>query len=360
MAQNFFDVEKGFQIDSQRTFSSGTGDPTADEPIGSVYLEDDGTFWTKRTAGSGTPNWRRMATEEFVNDAIAGRVWRDPARVKEDTVFASLAAAEAQLNGAGTFDGVTVVTADRILFTAITGENKNVFIVNGTPGAGATLVEDTNSASDGDALWVQEGSTHADTQWFFDGTDWVQTGAGDQTELAFIRAFIGKAAAGSETPNYSSNNFVTDGDDLETAIGDLDAEAFSNRTDTDANTAKLADARTTAVANNVTGIVTLDTVNVDTVAQVVWYINVQGNLVGDAAKKEGMNVHAAHNGHNVGGGADATDFDNNVISKLKLGASLGAAVTIDLSGVGASQVMRLRVSASTASDFKSTREVINF
>ena len=339
MAKNFFDVEKGFQIDSLRTFTSGTGDPTVDELIGSIFLEDDGTLWQKRTAGAGVANWRKQATEEFVNSVVDGRSWREPARVKDDTVFANLAAAEAQLNGAGTFDGVTVVDTDRILLTAVGGENKNVFIVNGTPGAGATLVEDTNLATDGDAIWIQEGSVFADTAWQFNGTDWVQFGAGDQTELAFIRAFIGKSAAGSETPNYSSNNFVTDTDSLETAIGDLDAEAQLNRTDTDANTAKLADARTVSVANNVTGIVTLDSVNVDLVASVKWFVYAQGNLVGDAAKKRVVEIHATHDGHLVGGGADAANVDNNVTSKLKLGVPLGTVYTVDLSGAGGSQVM---------------------
>ena len=361
MAQNFFDVEKGYQIDSLRTWTSGTGDPTVDEVVGSIYTEDDGTLWQKRTAGAGVANWRRQATEEFVDARIDGRQWRDSVIVKEDANFANLAAAEAQLNaGAPEFEGVTISDNDRILFTDIVGENKNVFIVNGTPGSGATLVEDTNLADDGDALWVEQGTTHADTLWAFDGTDWVQISGGDQTELAFIRTFIGKAAAGSETPIYSSTNFVTDGDSLETAIGDLDAEAQLNRTDTDANTAKLADARTTAVSNNVTGIVTLDSVNVDTVASVKWFVYAQGNLVGDAPDKRVVEIHATHDGHLVGGGADAANTDENVTSKLKLGSNLGITYTIDLNGTGGSQVMRLRVAASTASDFKSTREVINF
>ncbi len=46
-------------------------------------------------------------------------------------------------------------------------------------------------------------------------------------EDGFVRTFIGKSAAGSETPSYSSNNYVNDGDDLETAIGDLDNEIFT-------------------------------------------------------------------------------------------------------------------------------------
>ena len=361
MAQNFFDVEKGFQIDTLRTFTSGTGDPTVDEPVGSLYLEDDGTLWQKRSAGAGVTNWRRQATEEFVNDTIAGRTWRDPVIVKEDANFANLAAAEVQLNaGAPEFEGVAISDGDRILFTDIVGENANVFIVNGTPGSAATLVEDTNLASDGDTLWVQQGTTHADTTWAFDGTNWIQIGAGDATELGFIRTFIGKGAAGSETPVYSSNNFVTDTDSLETAIGDLDAEAGLNRTDTDANTAKLADARTVTTSDNVTGVVTLDTVNVDTVASVKWFVYAQGNLVGDAPKKRVVEIHATHDGHLVGGGADAANTDFNVTSKLSLGTPLGTTYDVILTGAGGSQAMELRVAASTASDFKATREVINF
>ena len=113
---------------------------------------------------------------------------------------------------------------------------------------------------------VARRNTHAGTAGAFGGTDWGQSSGGDRTEWAFIRTLIGKAAAGSETPTYSSTNFVTDGDSLETAIGDLDAEAQLNRTDTDSSTAKLADARTTAAANNVTGTVNVPSRSVEPVA----------------------------------------------------------------------------------------------
>lgn len=41
-------------------------------------------------------------------------------------------------------------------------------------------------------------------------------------EDGFIRTFIGKGAAGSETPTYTSTVYVDSGDDLETAISELD------------------------------------------------------------------------------------------------------------------------------------------
>ena len=58
--KDYFDVERGFRIDTAATFTTGTGDPTADEPVGSVYLEDDGTFWQK-----------------VASDALAHQDWQD-------------------------------------------------------------------------------------------------------------------------------------------------------------------------------------------------------------------------------------------------------------------------------------------
>jgi hypothetical protein len=57
-------------------------------------------------------------------------------------------------------------------------------------------------------------------------TAWQQltTGGGSSAEEGFIRTFVGKTAAGAETPTYSSINVVVNGTSLETAIGALDAE----------------------------------------------------------------------------------------------------------------------------------------
>lgn len=68
---------------------------------------------------------------------------------------------------------------------------------------------------DGGEMWIKTGD--ADTAWEKNGADVT-------TELGFIRTFIGKDSEGNVTPDYSSNNVVTDAQSLETAIGDLDAE----------------------------------------------------------------------------------------------------------------------------------------
>jgi len=55
-------------------------------------------------------------------------------------------------------------------------------------------------------------------------------------EDGYIRAFIGKNGMGSETPSYSSTVYVTQGADLEAAVGQLDAALDSEITSLDSYT----------------------------------------------------------------------------------------------------------------------------
>ena len=90
-------------------------------------------------------------------------------------------------------------------------------------GAGATLVEDGNAETQGDALYIQDG-TDAGKQFAYNGTGWVLQGSASSTEIGYLQTFMGKSGNGSETPDYASTNVVTDGDSLEKGISDLDAE----------------------------------------------------------------------------------------------------------------------------------------
>lgn len=202
----------------------GLGDNYSDVASkGALCLDEiNGQMYQKKTAGSGADKWVRIQNQDDVNAAVMGQSWRPPVKVMEETLYADLSAAETALNG-GTLDGVVMVEGGRILFTNVTGSSKNVFVVVGTPGAGATLEEDSNDASKGDALYVQEGS-QAGTEMGFNGTVWVQQGKASATEIGFLQAFVGKSGAGNETPDYASNHVVSDGDPLEKALGDLDAE----------------------------------------------------------------------------------------------------------------------------------------
>ncbi len=71
------------------------------------------------------------------------------------------------------------------------------------------------SGADGGELWIKKGDAD---------TGWEKAGGDTSTEIGYIRAFIGKTGAGNELPDYSSTNVVSDDDNLEVAIGKLDAE----------------------------------------------------------------------------------------------------------------------------------------
>lgn len=231
MALDFTGIGYGLEFDSGAVVFDITGAPSGSAkedaaPAGSIAFSDNGATYRKKTAGSGADKWVEDASKEYVDSVASGQSWREPVLVKDNTTYADLATAETAVN-TGTVDGVAVADQDRILFTDITGNNKNVYIVTGTPGAGATLVEDTNAATSGDALYVQDG-TDAGKQFSYNGTAWVQSGSGSLTEIGFIQAFIGKDADGNELPTYSNTNYVSNGDSLELAIGKLDGQVGTN------------------------------------------------------------------------------------------------------------------------------------
>jgi len=233
MGLQLFEVDGGFS-DGVVHYLNSNGAPGADAsyqdaaPIGS-YCSDatTGDTYKKIQAGAGAgPNiWQRQATIADLTGLSASQSWREPAQCM-DATFTTITAAIASMDATDTVDGITVVAGDRILFTAITGGNgSNVYIVGGSTGAW-TLTEDANQETNGDTLQVLAG-THANEIWMFNGT-WSWIGATAAGEDNFIRAFIGKSAAGGSMPSYTSNNYVANNDSVTTAIGKLDAQAALN------------------------------------------------------------------------------------------------------------------------------------
>lgn len=229
MSLSFFRIERGLELDGSVQYLQGLGIPgaagdTAAAPVGSVYTDNsDGSVWSKIGAGAGTAKWQRLASEQYVNNAVGATVsWREPVAVRDNvatTVPVGTATAPIVV------DGVSITDGQRVLFSAISGGNgKNVYVYDQAAGV---FVEDVNAETTGDIVYVS-GGTSAGRKYVFNGADWVQTDQSSLDELGFIRAFVGKGAGGSELPSYSSNNFVADGDALETAIGDLDAALGAN------------------------------------------------------------------------------------------------------------------------------------
>lgn len=270
---------------------------------------------------------------------------------------------QSSTTGSGVSFAITTGTNNEVAFAV---DNNNVYIVSGGTG-NWTFTEDTNAATDGDALLVQEG-TSADQQWIYDGNSWVQiAGAGSQLELGHIRDFIGKTGAGSETPTYSSAVVVAQNSNLETAIGALDA-AIGNRTYTEDNfvtdgetlTASI-DALDIAIAainalvpsqtTGITSATTVDTVLVDEVQATKWFVTVFDE--GDTDQKLAVEIFAANDGTASG---DATFVDFNVVSKLKLNGNIsGLDFDVVLNGTAGAQTMGLEVTSGDTVTVNATR-----
>ena len=228
MSADFFRIYRGLELDEAAQFLTGTGAPgaagdTSTAPRGSYFTDTaTGDLYLKVAQGVGTDKWKRMATEDYVASvASTGLSWREPVTVI-DTTATDVATLKADLDADDLIQGVAVTVGMRILGASVAG-NKNIFVVSGSTG-NWTLTEDLNPESSGDTTYVVDG-VNAGKTYQFDGTDWVWIQGQASTEDAFIRAFIGKDAAGNELPSYTSTNVVANNDSLETAAGKLDAEA---------------------------------------------------------------------------------------------------------------------------------------
>jgi hypothetical protein len=417
MALDLYRVSLGFAIDEDDGTEaghilSGSGAPGGDgaeqddAPVGSIFLRTDASstisvVYQKITDTNATADWVQSASKDYVDNLINGLSWREPVLVLDSTTYADITAAETAANVGDTVDGVTITVGDRLLFTDLTTGNENVYEVSGSSG-NWTFTEDSNTATDGDAVLVQEG-TNADQQWVYDGTDWVQFGgASSNAELGFIRTFIGKSAAGSETPTYSSTNIVTSGTSLEAAIGDLDAamgdqtyteqnyvtngqtftasidaldinlqdafDAIGDRTYTEQNfvtdgqtlTASidaldiaLGDVTSlqTSSATGITTATTVDTVLVDDVRASKWFVYAFDE--GDPTQVRAEEVYAVHDGT---ASADATEVDWNRASRLRLNGNIsGFDIDVVLAGTGAAQTMGLQITSTDTVTVYATR-----
>ncbi len=229
MSLDFFRIERGLELDESVQYLQGLGLPgsggdTAAAPVGSVYTDNsDGSLFTKIAVGSGTDKWQKMASETYVNNAVGATIsWREPARVRDNVTTTILTGTPTQPI---VVDGVSITNGQRVLFSALTGgDGKNIYIYDQATG---TFVEDTNQETAGDAVFIIDG-TSAGKTFVFNGSDWVQSDQSSLDELGFIRAFIGKNAAGNEMPTYATTNFVSNSTSLETAVGALDTQFGPN------------------------------------------------------------------------------------------------------------------------------------
>jgi flagellin-like hook-associated protein FlgL len=250
MAKSFFRAGKGLQIDNV-VFLGGAGAPNGGDAdlvgIGSIYLnETNGSLYQKIAAGSGPEKWEKKASQSDLDAISSATSWLEPADIHDETT-PTLAAAKSDMDTDDDIDGVAVTAGMRILFSGLSGENNNVYVVSGSTGAW-TLTEDVNTATAGDTLYVS-GGTHGGHRHTYNGTIWVQTDQASSDELGYLRTFVGKVASGTETPDYTSVNYILDGDSLVTAMSKLDAQIKANADAASANGSAITSLQSTVSTN---------------------------------------------------------------------------------------------------------------
>jgi hypothetical protein len=325
---DFFRIYRGLELDDSVQFltgavAPGTSADTIAAPVGSYYTDStNGDLWTKVLTGAGVDKWRLQATQEFVQSFVTtGISWREPARVN-DTAATTLPTGTP--SNPIVVDGVSITDGQRVLFSAIVGgTGPNVYAYDQATG---TFIEDLNPESAGDTLFIEAG-TEAGTTWQYDGAAWqlIISGGGGGADEADIRAFIGKPTAGPVLPDYSSENYVTDGDSLTTAIGKLDAAVAAS-----------------SLTTNETNVTTLTTV--DSVVADVSEWDVFVKEVATPTRIWAGKVFAAHNGA-------AVDYTRFAVLKLN-GNITGLNVTVALSG---GNTLELQVQSTSAVDVKAAR-----
>lgn len=235
MSLDLFRLAGGIDIQNDALTSSayilqGSGIPGGDSgfqdaaPIGSLYLRTDSSgtglqpYYKYTTANNTSADWSVIASKQYVDDAIIGLSWREPARVRSTVDTLPTATPGDPI----TVDSLSITNGQRVLFSNLTA-NPNVYIYSQSTG---TFVQDQNLATAGDALFITEG-TSVGNRWTYNGTAWVLFGAQtDVSEITYIDTFIGKSSVGAITPSYTSQylfsntaSLLTSFNTLETALG---------------------------------------------------------------------------------------------------------------------------------------------
>ena len=228
MPQALYDVFGGYSIEGKAhslqgiTPELGVRADTIAAPVASTYSNSsDQSLWIKVSTGNGdSTDWKKLATEDYANSISTQMSWREPA-VVNDKVTTVVPASLGTPTPNTTIDGETITDGGRVLFSAITaGLGKNVYIWEANTGS---WIEDTNTETVGDALYITDGSHAGHVYAYNNASSWVQIDqSASGTDITNLMNFVGKPASGTGMPQYSSNNLLVNDEDLRTSLGKVD------------------------------------------------------------------------------------------------------------------------------------------
>lgn len=195
------------------------------------------------------------ANKGYVDNAIAGLSWKEAVRVGSTVNVA--------LTGLVAIDGVTPVAGDRVLLKNQTAPAENGIYIAAAGAWSRATDNDSASEMSGAAVFVEEGTTNADTAWVVTTNDPITVGT---TAIAWgqfagggsITAGAGLTQTGNVFDVGGSTSITVAADTISRAAltGDVTAAANSNATTIAANAVtntKAADMPTMTFKGNDTG-----------------------------------------------------------------------------------------------------------
>jgi hypothetical protein len=391
MSRELFGVELGLRILSQNSMTgvcvlqgsaapggSGGFDDTAE--VGSIYLRTNGTIYQKITSGTGADKWIRLAN---ANDLL-NLHWRGDkvtaltstaAPAEDGTIDLSsvhLGGDETPFLGASDF-----AVGDCVLFGY--GGTEKIARITDITGDVLTFTLDPADANypvaalvANDAFLVKyylpdsPDSQEATALVIYNGTDYVKIADVNWDLATGINLSSSYAAAtGNPAPGDSVEAAIQklDGnlDALTSAVGISQGAsnmgAYTNsfltaNQSVKTNIQEISDA--IGLQPHAEGIITeasVDELLVDAYQAAEWFLT--ATLDSNPAQRQTMSVAAHHDGTAL---ADASNIDDTVYAKLKVGTAFNLTVKVDLNGTGATQKMRLRIAATAAVSVKVVRK----
>lgn len=207
--------------------------------VDSRYLQlSGGTLTNFLTLHADPTSALHAVTKQYVDNLASGLDYKAAVRVATTANIANLAAAP------NTLDGVTLVANDRILVKNQTTASQNGIYVVQTVGTGSNGVwvraTDADSAAElegGTTVWVNEGTTNADTAWtvITDGAITLNTTAINWTQtsgLGQVVAGAGMTKSGNtlDIGTASASRIVVNADNIDLATTGVGAGTYTKVT----------------------------------------------------------------------------------------------------------------------------------
>lgn len=188
--------------------------------VDSRYLQlSGGTLTNFLTLHADPSSAMHAATKQYVDSIAAGIKYKQSVR--------AATTANITLSGTQTIDGVSIVAADRVLVkNQSTGSQNGIYVCAAGAWSRATDADDGTDLDGGATVWVNEGTTYADTGWTVTNDGAVTIGS---TSIVWTQTSgLGQVSAGNgltktgntlDVGTASASRIVINADNIDLASG---------------------------------------------------------------------------------------------------------------------------------------------